>query len=227
VADAASDPGTDGAAAAGADAAAAGAPVALSPVPLAGPPALVAGWRVLDAQTSAALVLADLTAYAKVAVRAAPDGPAAAALSCPPGRAVRAPCGELVVRCAPDEWVLLGAAGRGEPIVRRYEAIAGRSGGSLVSVIDVTHLLVLLRLTGDAAAELLATVCAVDLADAAVSNGTAFRSSVARLATLVVRDDVDGTRSYLLASDRSTGRYLFDTLLDAGLELDLAVGGYR
>ena len=61
--------------------------------------------------------------------------------------------------------------------------------------------------------------------DAAAPEGTSFRSAVARVLTLVVRDDHDGVRSYLLQSDRSSAQYLFDILLDAGEEFGIGVSG--
>jgi hypothetical protein len=47
---------------------------------------------------------------------------------------------------------------------------------------------------------------------------------VARVVTDVVRDDLpDGTRSYLVHCERSSGQYLAGCLLDAGAEFDVAV----
>jgi glycine cleavage system aminomethyltransferase T len=53
------------------------------------------------------------------------------------------------------------------------------------------------------------------------------RTSVAEVATDVVRDDVrsTGERSYLLHCERSSGQYLFDALLDAGREFGVQVDG--
>ena len=48
---------------------------------------------------------------------------------------------------------------------------------------------------------------------------------MAGVATDVVRDDVAGTRSYLLHCERSSGQYLFDSLLDSGAEFDVDVDG--
>ena len=55
---------------------------------------------------------------------------------------------------------------------------------------------------------------------------SAFRSSVAKIVTDVVRDDVDGAPSYLLHCERSSGQYLFDVLVDAGDEFGLEVAGF-
>ena len=59
-----------------------------------------------------------------------------------------------------------------------------------------------------------------------VVPGAAFRSSVAKLVTDVVRDDEGGVRSYLLHCERFSGQYLFDALLDAGNEFGIEIGGF-
>jgi heterotetrameric sarcosine oxidase gamma subunit len=93
-------------------------------------------------------------------------------------------------------------------------------------VVDVSHGRALVRLTGEQAPAMLAKVCAIDLRDRVTPNGTAFRSSVVKLVTDVVRDDQDGVRSYLLHCERSSGQYFFDALLDAGAEFGVEVDGF-
>jgi heterotetrameric sarcosine oxidase gamma subunit len=95
----------------------------------------------------------------------------------------------------------------------------------LVTVIDLTHGRAMLRLTGDRAAEVLAHECALNLG--ALPTGTALRTAVAGVATDVVRDDRDGRPSYLLHCERSSGRYLYDVLLDAGAEFGIDTDGFR
>jgi heterotetrameric sarcosine oxidase gamma subunit len=96
----------------------------------------------------------------------------------------------------------------------------------LVSVFDATHGRAIMRITGAKAPDLLAKVCAIDLADEVTPNGAAFRSSVAKLVTDVVREDSGGSRSYLLHCERSSGQYLFDALIDAGHEFGIEVDGF-
>ena len=98
--------------------------------------------------------------------------------------------------------------------------------GEMVSVIDLTHGRALLRLSGADGVGVLAKLCAIDLADTVTPNLSAFRSSVAKLVTDVVRDDLaDGTRSYLLHCERSSGQHLFDCLIDAGAEFGIDIAG--
>jgi sarcosine oxidase gamma subunit len=82
------------------------------------------------------------------------------------------------------------------------------------------------RITGARTPDLLAKVCGIDLSERVTPDGAAFRSSVAKLVTDVVRDDLGGERSYLLHCERSSGQYLFDALLDAGDEFGIEVEGF-
>src|SRR5699024_2032862 len=59
-----------------------------------------------------------------------------------------------------------------------------------------------------------------------VANGAALRSSVAGVVTDTARKDISGQRSYLLHCERSSGQYLWNTLLDAGNEYRIAPAGF-
>ena len=82
-------------------------------------------------------------------------------------------------------------------------------------------------MTGANAPRLLEKVCAIDLDDRSTPDGSAFRSSVAKLVTDVVREDDVGVRSYWLHCEWSSGQFLFDALLDAGNEFDAEVDGWQ
>lgn len=198
------------------------APVARSAI-RASPPVVVRdGWEVSARASHAALRLADHSPLAKVGIRARPDGSVAARLGVPHGRAQRDPHGTLVVGSGPGEWLLLSAPGSAAEVMSRVEA----ADDGLVSALDLTHGRALVRVTGAAGDQLLAKVCAIDLSERVTPDGAAFRSSVAKLVTDVVRDDAHGLRSYLLHCERSSGQYLFDALLDAGRELDIEPEGF-
>jgi heterotetrameric sarcosine oxidase gamma subunit len=158
---------------------------------------------------------------AKVLLRADRDSSTAQMLDVPFGWARRLD-DVLVVHGGPTEWLFLGPAGS-----RPAADLRTASTDDHVSVIDLTHGRALVRLTGHDAALLLAKVCAIDLSDDVTPDGSAFRSSVAKIATDVVRDDVAGERSYLLHCERSSGQYFFDALLDAGREFGIEVEGLR
>jgi heterotetrameric sarcosine oxidase gamma subunit len=187
---------------------------------------IICGWEVDGVRSTAWLTLADLSALAKTLVRAPAHGAMASALEVPFGRAARDASGALVTGSGPGEWTIIGPLGEGLSQRARLEAVAaGMAGGELITVIDVTHGRALVRLTGPAAAGLLAKVCAIDLAGHRTPNGTALRTSVAKLTTDLVRDDQEAVPSYLLHCERSYGQYLFEALLDAGAEFGIETDG--
>lgn len=203
-------------------------------------PTVLAGWEVTGRASAADLTLTDVTPLAKVLVRAPHDGQTARLLGVPFGRAARDGEGDLVTGSGPGEWLVLGPAGGQSALRQRLaELTAPAAARELVTVLDLTHGRALLRLTGPAAAGMLAKVCAIDLAGQ--PDGAAFRSSVARVVTDVTRDDQGrpsgatgpGTTgpgtvpSYLLGCERSYGQYLFDALLDAGAEFGIDTDGFR
>jgi len=194
-------------------------PITLAAAPAGGGPAGVGQVR-----------LTDESGLVKLLVRAAVDGPVGTALGTRFGRAARAADGTLVVGSAPGEWLVLspaGDAGAETGAEAGAEALRARLVGleELVSVVDVTHGRALPRLTGPRAADLLAKVCAIDLADDVTPDGAALSTSTAKLVTGLVRDDIDGTPSYLVHCERSSGQYLCDALLDAGAEFGINTAG--
>jgi heterotetrameric sarcosine oxidase gamma subunit len=199
------------------------APIARSPIAQAAPTTIKHGWEVSARRSAADLKIIDCTPLAKVLVLASTEGELARALRVPFGRAARDAYETLVVGSGPGEWLLLAEPGTSAAVTQRVEEVKGER---LVSVFDATHARALVRITGARTPDLLAKVCAIDLADGVTPNGAAFRSSVAKLVTDVVRDDSGGSRSYLLHCERSSGQYLFDALIDAGHEFGIEVDGF-
>ena len=208
------------------------AAVAMSPIAPAAPETVINGWAVSARHSAADLTLTDLTPLTKVAVKASWDGALADSLGVRFGRTTRASwevggatTRVLLAGAAPGEWLVLAAPGEHAVVVGWLEDAAART-DELVSVIDLTHGRALMRLTGSRAAGLLAKECGVDLHDAVCPDASALRSAVAGVATDILRDDRDGTRSYLLHCERSSGQYLFDSLLDAGREFGVEADGF-
>lgn len=202
--------------------------LARSPVAPSGPTRMMAGWVVTTGRSLAALTLSDRSPLATVVVRAGGGSTTARALGVLPGRAARLDDGTLAAGCGPGEWTVLGDPGTGPALAERWgTGVDGpdRDAG-LTTAVDLSSARALMRLTGATADQLLAKVCAIDLDDRVTPDGSAFRSSVAKVVTDVIRDDQAGTRSYLLHCDRSYGQYLFDALLDAGAEFGVEVDGY-
>ena len=199
------------------------APVARSPIAPVPPTSVEHGWEVSARRSAAELKITDCTPLAKVLVLASTEGELARALGVPFGRAARDAYGTLVVGSAPGEWLLLAAPGTSAAVTQRVEEVQDEG---LVSPFDATHGRALVRITGARAPDLLAKVCAIDFSEAVTPNGAAFRSSVAKLVTDVVRDDRDEEISYLLHCEWSSGQYLFDALVDAGDEFGIEVDGF-
>ena len=198
-------------------------PVARSPIAPAPPVTVEHGWEISARRSDADLRIMDCTPLAKVLVRASAGGEVARMLAVPFGRAARDERGTLVVGSGPGEWLLLASPGASAAVAGRVEEVPDEG---LVSVFDATHGRALMRITGARADDLLAKVCGVDLSRHVTPDGAAFRSSVAKLVTDVVRDGEDGVLSFLLHCERSSGQYLFDALIDAGDEFGIEVEGF-
>jgi heterotetrameric sarcosine oxidase gamma subunit len=202
----------------------AAAPLARSPIPITPPTAVVAGWEVTERSSEAALRLADLSPLAKVQVRAGEDGPLRAHLGVGFLQAAWDAHGVLVTGSGPGEWLLFGPVGSAADIAARLRSAEV---DERVTVVDLTHGRALLRLTGGTARDLLAGVCAIDLDDRSVPDGSCLRTSVAKVVTDLVRDDRGGERSYLLHCERSSGAYLASQLLEVGRLHGLDLEGFR
>lgn len=201
------------------------APIARTTIEPTPPVEVVAGWAVSGRRSRARLRITDDTPLAKVQVKAREGGAAADAIGVAHLAARRDEDDALVVGSGPGEWLLLAPPGQADAVAARYAERLERS-GDFVTVIDLTHGRALMRLTGPDAPATLAKVCGIDLSDDVTPDGTAFRSSVARVVTDVIRDDRDGTPSYLLHVETSSGQYLFDSLVDAGEEFGIDIDGF-
>ena len=228
-------------------------PLARSPIAPAPPVTVAAGWEVsgrrASADPAAGLTITDCTPLTKVQLRAPAGGRAAAAVGVPFGRAARNPAGMLVVGSGPGEWLVLAPPGQGRELTAGLARLAARAPDELATAVDLSHGRALIRLTGPRSADVLAKVCGIDFSDDITPDGAAFRSSVAALATDVIRDDRGSqsggghddpsgggrhpagnpgrVRSYLLHCERSSGQYLFDVLLRSGAEFGIEVDGLQ
>jgi heterotetrameric sarcosine oxidase gamma subunit len=192
---------------------------------------VLAGWEVSGRQANAdaagvtGLTLIDWTPMTKVQLRAPVGGQTAAEIGVQFGRAARDPAGTLVVGSGPGEWLLL--APPGQDVESGLASVAAQAPGEHVTWVDLTHGRALIRLSGARAVSVLARICGIDLSDEITPNGAAFRTSVASVATDIIRDDTGSTRSYLLHCERSSGDYLFRALLRAGAEFGIEIDGFR
>ncbi len=156
--------------------------------------------------------LTDESATTKTLIRAAPDSPVAAQLGVGFGSSERG-AGVLVCGTRPDEWLVLG-----EPTADAPDLDTNGH----VSVVDFTHGRALLRLTTKHATSVLEKLCSIDLSDAMMPNQAVVSASLAKVSCDLVRDDADGTRSYLILCDRSFADYMVGTIVDACTEFDIS-----
>jgi len=190
---------------------------------------VVAGWQVNAVRAASPdLTLTDCTPLAKVALKYSLTGRHAEVCGVRFGRAARDPAGTLVVGSGPGEWLLIGPVGQASALTAGLVQLVGSDArDSGATWVDLTHGRALIRLTGNRSAGVLAKLSAIDLSDDLVPDGAALRTAVAAVATDVIRDDLDGIRSYLLHCERSVGQYLFDVALRAGAEFGIEVDGFR
>lgn len=151
--------------------------------------------------------LTDLSPTTKTTIRAADGTPAATALGLSLGRSERRG-GDLIARIRPDEWLVIGSTATVDAL-----DLAG-----FASRVDATHSRLMFRLSGRAAARVLAKVCSLDFGDHMTPNGACAGGLLAGIGCDVIRDDVDGLRSYLLLGDTSYHAYLHTALADAIVE---------
>ena len=167
------------------------------------------------ARHDAPLTLSDVSSTTKTILRAGAGTNASRQIGVAFGGS-RTDGNVLVIGQRPDEWILLGPAAGIEALIDDLD----RSGH--VSVIDHTHSRAQFRLTGAAAASVLEKVCNLDWSDDMTPDGAAVSASVAGVTCDLVRNDLAGARSYLIAGDRSFGQYLFDAILDSGQEFGIS-----
>jgi sarcosine oxidase subunit gamma len=188
------------------------------------------GWEVGAGVSTSRLTLRDESPLAKVVVRAPFAGAVRDELGVPFGRTTRtdvAGVGQvLVVGAGPGEWIVLAPVGSDARLLGHlHERLAAT--GEFASAVDITHGRALVRLHGPDARLTLAKLCGIDLDDRTIPDGSALRTSVARIVTDLVRDDSGGELSYLLHCERSSGQFLADMLLDAGAEFAIETTGFE
>ena len=132
-----------------------------------------------------------------------------------------------------DLWLIIDPPGAPVP-----SFLASSINGSYGhDVVDVTHVYSMIRIYGRDSARVTTKLCAIDFSDEILPSGSALRTSVAGLVSLVIRADCIGnigtfrdstarSRSYVMLCERSAGKYLFDALLDAGREFEIDIEGF-
>jgi sarcosine oxidase, subunit gamma len=129
--------------------------------------------------------------------------------------ALRLTGGGTALRLSDNEAFLLGSSINDAPLVQRAAALPTASGFYPVPRLD-THAWLLLL--GRAAPQLLSKVCAVDFRLDRFADLTVAQTMIARVGSVVLRDDVAGTPAFHILADSASARYLWGVLLDAAAE---------
>ena len=87
-----------------------------------------------------------------------------------------------------------------------------------VTVTDITHGRVEIRVIGPNSQELLSKVCGLDFHLSAFPNETAKQSSLVKTTQLIIRCDISGLPAFSIIGAQSLGPYVWDTLMEAGRE---------
>lgn len=194
-----------------------------------------AGWQVADAfgdtdvevaTARHAVALVDRSANGKILVEG--DGATAtlqAAWDMPSlaiGEGTRAGT-NAAYRLRDDVYFVSTPPGEEAAALSALEAAAQES-AEQVTVTDVTHGRSELHVIGPRAAELLSRLCGLDFHPAQFPEGTAKQSRVAKTNQIVIRRDLEAMprlHAYALIGGRSLAAYLWETILEAGRDLNV------
>ena len=95
---------------------------------------------------------------------------------------------------------------------------ASAASEQFVTVTDVTHGRVEIRVIGPDSQALLSKVCGLDFHPSAFPNETAKQSSLAKTTQLIIRRDIGELPTFSIIGTQSLGPYVWDTMMEAGKE---------
>lgn len=182
----------------------------------------------VEAQTARRMGLADLSPLARTGFKG--EGTAtwlnAQGLAVPEqsNRALRQSGGELALRLAPGEVMVLGdVLGTSELPARLNEAwhaepLPPQTPRGFPLPRAETHAWFLA--TGECAASMFAKLCGIDLRPQSFADLQIAQTSIAKMSGTMVRDDRAGTLAYHVLADSASAAYLWSCLIDAMDEFD-------
>jgi len=133
-------------------------------------------------------------------------------------RATRQPDGAVAVRLAPGEALLLGDMAAESGLCARLDAAWSEDGATSCYPVLRDAASFWFVVTGETAATLFAKLCGVDLRPKQFPEGAVAQTSMARLNTIVLRQDVGAVPAYHLLGDSASAEYFWDCLIDAMAE---------
>ncbi len=131
-----------------------------------------------------------------------------------------------VYRLRVDQFFIHLDPGTEDAVVETLTGAVDKS-DELVTVTDITHGRADLLLVGPQCTELLSRLCSLDFHPSQFPDQSAKQSSVAKTRQLILRRDLKPQDeapipAFSLIGDRSLAPYLWQTILQAGQDLDLA-----
>ena len=135
------------------------------------------------------------------------------------GQGVIGDAGRLY-RLRKDQFFIHLPAGAEEDVTRHLIEVMQET-GETVSVTDITHGRADLLLVGPSSPVLLSRLCGLDFHPGQFPDLTAKQSSVAKTRQLILRRDLGDMPAYSLIGARSLAAYLWETILEAGRDLDI------
>ena len=129
---------------------------------------------------------------------------------------------ERVYRLRSDCFFVLTSPSR-DIAFRR--TLVDRATDRFVTVTNLTHAWSEIRVLGPSAPSLMSRVCGLDFTDAAFPEGAAKQTSVARTTQLVIRRDAVDLPAFSVLGARSLAAYLWEILMEAGADLQIAPVG--
>lgn len=137
--------------------------------------------------------------------------------------------GCLVTRLGMEEVLLMDSIKSDNPVVNTLEktwlAQQGNESEPMGYPLPRQDSHACFGLTGEKVSHMFAKLCAVDLRPQKFSNLSIAQTSIARIASIVIRNDLSGACTYLLLTDSASAEYLWDCLIDAMQEFDGQVVG--
>ena len=122
-----------------------------------------------------------------------------------------------IYRLRSDLFFISTPPGR-EVSIQKKLTTALKASEQFVTVTDITHGRAEIRVIGPNSQELLSKVCGLDFHPSAFPNETAKQSSLAKTTQLIIRCDIGELPAFSIIGSQSLGRYVWDTMMEAGTE---------
>ena len=174
--------------------------------------------------------LADISARGKLIIKGSKvDGLIAAHFGespTKPGNVLAVESNHLLIsKLTTDEFLILSSPGVEQEIITSLEAeIASQN--TFVSLVDQTSGMVGVSIAGLNSVGLIEKLCALDFNPINFPDMRVAQSSFAKVRTTIIRHDRDEMLRFELYADRSYADYLWNTILDAGMELGIKPVGW-